>query len=71
VSEETGDVAPGYVALGEHAQTAGLVHHPEGGDLETHHEALHLPDTDGQRLLTHTACPGSGSANALRLLAGS
>jgi hypothetical protein len=48
-----------------------LLHHPEVGDLETDYEALHLPETDGQRLLTHTTRPGSASANALRLLAGS
>ncbi len=44
------------------------LHHPEVGDLDLGFEALHLPDTDGQRLLTHTAEPGSGSAAALRLL---
>ncbi|MFE7507329.1 helix-turn-helix transcriptional regulator [Promicromonospora sp. NPDC057488] len=43
--------------------------HPEVGDLELGFEVLHLPDTDGQRLLTHTAAPGSGSEAALRLLA--
>jgi transcriptional regulator with XRE-family HTH domain len=44
------------------------LHHPEVGDLDTHYEALHLPDAEGQRLLTHTAAPGSGSAHALQLL---
>lgn len=38
------------------------------GDLDLHYEALHLPDSNGQRLLTHTAAPGSPSADALRLL---
>lgn len=46
------------------------LHHPEVGDLDTHYQALHLPDADGQRLLAHTTPQGSGSANALRLLAG-
>lgn len=45
------------------------LHHPEVGELELDFEALHLPDTDGQRILTHTAAPGSGSEAALRLLA--
>jgi transcriptional regulator with XRE-family HTH domain len=45
-----------------------LLHHPEVGDLDLHYEVLHLPDTDGQRLLTHTADPGSASADALRML---
>lgn len=42
--------------------------HPQVGDLELHYEAMHLPDSGGQRLLTHTAAPGSSSADALRLL---
>lgn len=45
-----------------------LLHHPEIGDLDLRYEVLHLPDTDGQRLLVHTAEPGSTSADALRLL---
>jgi len=44
------------------------LHHPQVGDLELHYEALHLPDSNGQRLLTHTATPGTASADALRLL---
>lgn len=44
-------------------------HHPEVGDLDTDYQALHLPDAEGQRLVTHTAPRGSSSANALRLLA--
>lgn len=47
------------------------LHHPEIGDLDVHYQALHLPEADGQRLLTHTVAPGSGSADALRLLADS
>ncbi|WP_151772509.1 helix-turn-helix transcriptional regulator [Streptomyces abyssomicinicus] len=43
-------------------------HHPHVGCLELHYEVLHLPDSDGQRLLTHTAEPGSASADALSLL---
>lgn len=45
-----------------------LLHHPEVGDLDLRYEVLHLPDTDGQRLLVHTAEAGSPSADALRLL---
>lgn len=47
-----------------------LLRHPEVGDLDLHYEVLHLPDSDGQRLLTHTASPGSASADALSMLAG-
>lgn len=43
--------------------------HPEVGDIDTHYQALHLPDSDGQRLLTHTVAPDSASGDALRLLA--
>lgn len=42
--------------------------HPEVGDLELSYEVLHLPEGNGQRLLTHTVRPGSASAAALRLL---
>jgi hypothetical protein len=45
-----------------------LLRHPEVGDLELHYEVLGLPDSNGQRILTHTAAAGSGSADALRLL---
>lgn len=45
-----------------------LLHHPVIGDLELHYEVLHLPDSNGQRILTHTASPGSSSADALQLL---
>lgn len=44
------------------------LHHPSVGDVELHYEMLHLPDSSGQRLLTHTAEAGSGSDAALRLL---
>jgi transcriptional regulator with XRE-family HTH domain len=44
------------------------LHHPEIGDLDLNYLALHLPNSDGQRLLTYTAPDGSSSANALRLL---
>ncbi|WP_338104472.1 helix-turn-helix transcriptional regulator [Streptomyces chilikensis] len=43
-------------------------HHPHVGPLELRYEVLHLPDGDGQRLLTHTAAPGSAAADALSLL---
>ncbi|WP_258133154.1 hypothetical protein [Microbacterium sp. MYb64] len=42
--------------------------HPEIGELELGYEVLHLPEGNGQRILTHTAEPGSASAAALRLL---
>ncbi|WP_051297719.1 helix-turn-helix transcriptional regulator [Brevibacterium album] len=42
--------------------------HPEVGELELRYEVLHLPEGNGQRILTHTAEPGSASAAALRLL---
>ncbi len=42
--------------------------HPEVGELELRYEALHLPEGNGQRILTHTAQPGSASFAALRLL---
>jgi transcriptional regulator with XRE-family HTH domain len=44
------------------------LHHPQVGDLDLHYEALHLPDSNGQRLLTHSAPADSASADALRLL---
>ena len=43
------------------------MHHPEVGDLDLRFEVLHLPDDSGQRLLTHTAAPGSEAG--FRLLA--
>ncbi|SFH06892.1 Transcriptional regulator, contains XRE-family HTH domain [Actinopolymorpha cephalotaxi] len=44
------------------------LHHPEVGDLDLHYEVLHLPDSHGQRLLTHTPAVGTGSGDALSLL---
>ena len=44
------------------------LHHPQVGDLDLHYEVLHLPDSNGQRLLTHTAAVGSAAADALALL---
>ncbi|HEY0472144.1 MAG TPA: helix-turn-helix transcriptional regulator [Kribbella sp.] len=44
------------------------LHHPEIGDLDLDYQALQLPDTDGQRLVIHTAARGSSSAHALNLL---
>ncbi|WP_051367198.1 helix-turn-helix transcriptional regulator [Hamadaea tsunoensis] len=51
--------------------TSGVkrLHHPEVGDLDLDFQVLHLPDTGGQRIVTHTAAPDSGSAYALALLA--
>jgi len=47
--------------------TSGVkhLHHPLVGDLELDFAVLHLPDTSGQRLLTHTAAPGSQAGLAL------
>ncbi|GAB3267260.1 helix-turn-helix transcriptional regulator [Kineosporia babensis] len=45
-----------------------LLHHPLVGDLDLSFEVLHLPDAAGTRILTHTAAPGSASAEALALL---
>ena len=42
--------------------------HPTVGILELGFEVLHLPEGNGQRVLTHTAAPGSASSAALRLL---
>ena len=44
------------------------LHHPQVGDLDLHYEVLHLPDSNGQRLLTYTAAVGSAAADALALL---
>jgi transcriptional regulator with XRE-family HTH domain len=43
-------------------------HHPEVGDFDLSFEVLHLPDANGQRLMTHIAEPGSPAATALALL---
>ncbi|GAB2918791.1 helix-turn-helix transcriptional regulator [Micromonospora polyrhachis] len=42
--------------------------HPVVGRLEVDFEVMHLPDGSGQRIITHTAAPGTGSEAALRLL---
>ncbi len=42
--------------------------HPHVGELTLGYEVLHLPEGNGQRLLTHTAQPGSPSLATLRLL---
>jgi transcriptional regulator with XRE-family HTH domain len=42
--------------------------HPEVGDMTLDYEVLHLPEGNGQRILTHTAEPGSASFAALCLL---
>lgn len=42
--------------------------HPEVGELELGYEVLHLPEGNGQRILTHVAQPDSSSFAALRLL---
>lgn len=43
-------------------------HHPEVGDFDLDFQVLHLPDGDGQRLLTHTAEPDSAASAAVTLL---
>lgn len=50
--------------------TSGVkrLHHPEVGDLDLDYEVLHLPDGDGQRILTHYAEPGSSAHSAVQLL---
>lgn len=42
--------------------------HPVVGGLTLGYEVLHLPEGNGQRILTHTAAPGSPSFAALRQL---
>ncbi|WP_156760051.1 helix-turn-helix transcriptional regulator [Microbacterium karelineae] len=42
--------------------------HPEVGALTLSYEVLHLPEGDGQRILTYTATEGAPSGAALRLL---
>lgn len=44
------------------------LHHPVVGDLSLHYEVLHLPEGNGQRILTHTAETGGASSSALQLL---
>jgi transcriptional regulator with XRE-family HTH domain len=44
------------------------LHHPQVGDLDLEYQALHVPDTNGQRLLTYRAAPGTTASDALRLL---
>ena len=43
-------------------------HHPEVGELDLHFDVLHLPDASGQRVITHTAEPGSLACVTLGLL---
>lgn len=45
--------------------------HPEVGEMTLGYEVLHLPEGNGQRILPHTAEPGSASESALRLLTAS
>ena len=40
-------------------------HHPEVGDFKLDFEVLHLPDASGQRIITHTAQPGTPAAATL------
>ncbi len=44
------------------------LHHPQVGDLDLHYQVLHLPDSNGLRLLTHTAAARSAAADAVALL---
>ncbi|MCL7425452.1 helix-turn-helix transcriptional regulator [Streptomyces sp. YS415] len=45
------------------------MHHSAVGDLELHHEALHIRSAPGQQLIILQPEPGSASADALTLLA--
>lgn len=53
--------------------TSGVkrLRHPDVGELDLDYEVLHLPEGDGQRILTHSAAPGSRARSALRALLGS
>ena len=42
--------------------------HSEVGDFDLNFEVLHLPDANGQRIMTYTAEPGSAAEAALTLL---
>ncbi|WP_081864046.1 helix-turn-helix transcriptional regulator [Mycetocola saprophilus] len=42
--------------------------HPLVGPLELNYELLHLPDREGQRILTHSAPAGSAAQNTLQRL---
>jgi MmyB-like transcription regulator ligand binding domain len=44
------------------------LHHQQVGDVDLHYEVLHLPDSNGQRLLTHTAAVRIVAAHALALV---
>lgn len=50
--------------------TSGVkqLRHPIVGEMSVNYEVLHLPEGNGQRILTHTATPGSASHAALCLL---
>jgi hypothetical protein len=41
--------------------------HPEIGEIEVDCEVFHLPEA-GQKLIVHSAAPGSSGAQALELL---
>lgn len=43
--------------------------HPEVGSLQVDYEVLHLPEANGQRILTYTAAAHTASYASLRLLA--
>ncbi|GAB3308319.1 helix-turn-helix domain-containing protein [Epidermidibacterium keratini] len=43
--------------------------HPDVGRIDLQFEVLHPPENDGQRILVHTAEPGSPHEDSLRLLA--
>ncbi|WP_242676697.1 hypothetical protein [Rhodococcus sp. ABRD24] len=42
--------------------------HPEVGNFDLSFEVLHLPEANGQRIMTHMAEPGSPAEAALALL---
>lgn len=52
-----------------HTSGRKLLHHPVVGDVDLDFESLPLPGDPGQSLVVYTAEPGSGSHDALALLA--
>ncbi|RLP76780.1 XRE family transcriptional regulator [Mycetocola tolaasinivorans] len=45
-----------------------MLRHPEVGDLDVDYEILHLPEGEGQRILTHSTAPGTPAHTTLRRL---
>ena len=70
LSTQSPDFAKLWAGHGVKLCTSGQkrFRHPVLGDLALSFEVLHLPEGDGQRILTHTAEAGSGAIAALQLL---